>query len=521
MGLVTTLIGNYSRSKMEEQAQKSAEIQQRIQADTALIKSDAPDDAKQFAQADITRLLYQHGGPEGRKHAPTIGTILGTLAGTMGEMAGRARPQQAPPPPPGPVPRSWKTEEELAAERKRLGQEETATLVDRTKAIETAKAEIDEALAEGNRVKARARAMSLRNILQPEEFRRMLVEIDTGVKLPAGRAVSQTEEFNEHALREKAREVGKFNAAGEPDPTKLTDAEYIDAITQAKEGTLGAPTYDPAKTPPTLTPGQRNEEILRGQPEGVVNLVKGLVNYAVPMPSSFALANPKSPWNKAMTLAMQYDPTFDASQYQVRLATKKDFTTGKAAQNLRSINTLVGHLTSLDRSAQALGNIPSGTYGPFTSLANMVRTMYRGASQEPKLKTFADDVNAVETELAAVFKGTGASDQEIKAWRSKIDASSSPEELKAHVLEAVNLMYSRLDYLKSQYENAMGRPFDMRFMSPENEQKLQQLTGGAPGSSAEPGTPGGGGGAGASGGTPGGVIEWERGPDGKPRRKQQ
>lgn len=112
MGLITTLIGNYSRSKMEEQAQKTTEIQQRIAADRALIVSDAPDDAKQFAQADITRLLYQHGGPEGKKHAPTIGTILGTLAGTMGEMAGRPRPQQAPPPPPGPVPQMWPTPEQ-------------------------------------------------------------------------------------------------------------------------------------------------------------------------------------------------------------------------------------------------------------------------------------------------------------------------------------------------------------------------------------------------------------------------
>ena len=91
--------------------------------------------------------------------------------------------------------------------------------------------------------------------------------------------------------------------------------------------------------------GQLNESALDGLKEGDKNVVKLLVNYKMPLPSAFALKTPY--WQGILQRASTYDPSFDATQYPTRLATRRAFTSGKQGQNITGLNTAVGHINSL------------------------------------------------------------------------------------------------------------------------------------------------------------------------------
>jgi hypothetical protein len=87
------------------------------------------------------------------------------------------------------------------------------------------------------------------------------------------------------------------------------------------------------------------------------------------------------------------------------------------------------------------------------------------------------DIDAVSSELAAVFKGTGASDQEIKAWRGRINSSQSPEQLDAAINEGYELMFSRLGALRQKYDQGMGAFGQMQILSPKSRGILSKRFG--------------------------------------------
>ena len=200
--------------------------------------------------------------------------------------------------------------------------------------------------------------------------------------------------------------------------------------------------------------------------KGTASVVKQLTEYKIPLPSGMALKTPY--WQKVLELSSQYDPSFDSTQYNARLKLKNDFVSGKAAVNIRSLNTAVGHLDTLKQKAEALNNggIP---------LWNKIANVGLSETGDKRVTEFNNAATAVESELAAVFKGMGATDQEIKQWRANLDASQSPEQLKGAIDTAVELMGSRLDALQSQYETGMGKQKDFKFLNDKSQKILKDM----------------------------------------------
>lgn len=226
---------------------------------------------------------------------------------------------------------------------------------------------------------------------------------------------------------------------------------------------IGGPEAGGPSSPPQGT----GEAGLSQYPKNIQLMAKKVANGDIPVPSSFALRSPY--WVKVMEAASVYDPSFSATTFPMRAAIRKSFTSGPDAKNINSINTLVGHLDSLKKSADALDNTG-------TPLLNRVGNIASVASGGAKVKKFNMDLGAVESELAAVFKGTGASDEEIKAWRERISAADSPAQLKAEVQEAVQLMGSRLDSLKNKYTTGMGSTVgNITILSPKSRKILGSM----------------------------------------------
>lgn len=149
-------------------------------------------------------------------------------------------------------------------------------------------------------------------------------------------------------------------------------------------------------------------------------------------------------------LAARIDPTFNMADYGTRAKTRQDFATGKAAQNVRSLNTVMKHLDTFRKSADALSNAGFQTWN---------RIVNWGLTQagDPRVTNFEKAANAVESELASLFKGMGATDQEIKAWRQTLNAAQSPAQLQQGVQQLVELVGGRMSALSDQYERGMGR----------------------------------------------------------------
>lgn len=233
---------------------------------------------------------------------------------------------------------------------------------------------------------------------------------------------------------------------------------------EAGSGASGAAAYVPGAA--IGAAGERDENALKGLSAGDAATVKGLVDYKIPLPSGFAL---KTPWGqRILAAAVSYDPSFDSTQYNVRLQLKKGFNSGKEATNIRGLNTAISHLETLDRKARELSNSWSPTWN---SVSNAMIT----AAGDPRVKGFDMAATAVESELAAVFKGMGATDQEIKAWRANLNAAGSPRQLKEAIDTGIELLGGRLQALQSQYEVGMGKPKDFHFLSEKSRAILKKL----------------------------------------------
>jgi hypothetical protein len=198
------------------------------------------------------------------------------------------------------------------------------------------------------------------------------------------------------------------------------------------------------------------------------SLVKGISEYRIPIEKVTSLRGDQR--QRLAQIVSQYDPSFDMSQYAARAAMRKSITSGNYSNALNSANLVIQHLDALEKAADGLDN---GNY----RLLNAGKNLYGSETGNPAITKFNTIADAAGSELAKVFKGTGAtSDSEIKEWRKNLDPNASPAQIKASIHTAVaDLLKSRLDTIQSQYKAAMGHPSDFSFLTPHSRQVLQDL----------------------------------------------
>jgi hypothetical protein len=194
--------------------------------------------------------------------------------------------------------------------------------------------------------------------------------------------------------------------------------------------------------------------------------VKAILDYKYPMPTGgFAMRDPN--WKRIIGLAMQADPSFDATQYPARQSLRRDATSGKTRNTIVAINTLVGHLDTLHDKMSALKN---------TSIQplNWVKNTAASATGSAAPTGFRTTATAVENEMATVLKQTGATDQEIKQWREVFGMNLAPDQQRELFRTAIEIMGSRLGAIKDQYERGMGRPVDFNMLTPTSRKILSK-----------------------------------------------
>ena len=108
------------------------------------------------------------------------------------------------------------------------------------------------------------------------------------------------------------------------------------------------------------------------------------------------------------------------------------------------------------------------------TLWNTIKNKGLETTGDPRVTRFKNAATAVESELASVFKGTGATDQEIKQWRQNLSSAQSPAQLRAAVKEAVGLMGGRMGAIEDQWLQTMGTKRDVPLLSERSRKILEK-----------------------------------------------
>ncbi len=132
-------------------------------------------------------------------------------------------------------------------------------------------------------------------------------------------------------------------------------------------------------------------------------------------------------------------------------AVMKEFTSGASGKTLNAFNTATEHLKLLTQLGDALDN---GNKPLINAVSNRISTELGG----PAPTSFNMAKQAVAGEIAKTFKGQ-ATEGEIAAINSTLNAAQSPAQLKGAINTALSLMESKRQALMQQYdEGVRGKP---------------------------------------------------------------
>lgn len=319
---------------------------------------------------------------------------------------------------------------------------------DRQTAIDTAKAAMDAKVKD-------ARDYNLRVLTQQQEQKHQ--EFQDKISADNLSLAQKKQVFDEYIQQADLTEKQKMNA-NEIWYKQQDIALRRQASSPTAPGNMPAVQLSPAGTP--LAASQK--AFLAALPTDVATMVKGLANYTI-NPTDFATAlrkgAPGMTRADAVSLAKQYDPTYDDSQWQSRQKLQNDFTSGKYSQNVTSLNTAATHIADLAVNFSNLGN-HGGLLTPLNSTINGLSNLF-GASQVTKAQ---NNITAAKDEMATAFKGSGATDQQIKSWEHGFNVNMSPAQSQAFIESSLQLLGDRLQNLSETYEQGMGKPAENGFL---------------------------------------------------------
>ena len=241
------------------------------------------------------------------------------------------------------------------------------------------------------------------------------------------------------------------------------------AVTMPKQRTL-------ADAPDGLSPKEARKWLIDANKPGAGGsateaVVDAIVAGRMQVPTGFALRSPY--WQDVIERVAKKDPNFDAAKYGGRAAAIRTFSSGPEARNVTALNTVIGHLGTLDEAASALQN---KDLRAFNSVANRLATELG----DPRVQNFDTAKQAVAEETMRVFRQVGASEIEARMWGERITASGSPQQLRGVISTLGELLDSRIKAIAQQYERTANQGGNPARVDPKNVETLNRLRGGGP-----------------------------------------
>jgi hypothetical protein len=172
----------------------------------------------------------------------------------------------------------------------------------------------------------------------------------------------------------------------------------------------------------------------------------------------------------------QYDPTFDATNYQKRQQTATAFSKGVQGNAIRAANQTLYHMGNLYQRTEDLNNLDI-LPGVLNAPINYIQQKGFG---DPRLGKYKQSAQAVASELRKVFAGQGGGSlQELKDWEKSFDPNAGETQQKEYIQNGVDLLRGALQSLESQYQAGMGLNKNMGdLLTPEAREVYAKLQAG-------------------------------------------
>lgn len=242
---------------------------------------------------------------------------------------------------------------------------------------------------------------------------------------------------------------------GTPDPRKQQrdDLAIQEARLRVAKMTNDANKPDP-NAPMPVDPrldGLTGKDYLSAIPKTRAIMVRALAEGRQAFPAGKAATSPY--WQTLLNDVAHYDPTFDAVNFNARSNTRKDFTSGKSSNNIKALNTAIGHVGQL--SDQISGTAAHGGF-PFATTVNAIQNSFNRGSGSSGPTLYDQTTGAVASELTQVFRGSGGAEADVKRYLSELSTDASAEQKHAAIKNIAGLLQSRLDAIGDQYTKGMG-----------------------------------------------------------------
>ncbi len=250
---------------------------------------------------------------------------------------------------------------------------------------------------------------------------------------------------------------------------------FIDTANRSVTDTAGNPiTGGTSQNQMMGDPNLHGEEYLKSiNSPSLAEQIRKYSKGELPIPTGFALKSPY--FQRIMQMISQYDPTFDAVNYNARAATRKNFTSGPEARNITSFNTTMQHLGVLEKAINALNN---SDYPDVNRLLNNVQPRMGNTKVNSAINNFNIAKNAVVSELTRAFRGTGGNVHDLLEWAKTLDANQPPSVLKEGIKQGLELLHGRIESLADQYKRGMGTTADpLQFLSPKARAEWGRIMG--------------------------------------------
>ena len=223
------------------------------------------------------------------------------------------------------------------------------------------------------------------------------------------------------------------------------------------------------------TAGLTGEAALSGVDPGTASIVKAYAEGKMAFPGGAAMRSPRM--MQLLTLVGQYDPSFDATDFNLRNKTAADFSSGgKSGQKVKEINQALHHAGALSESVDSLNNtnILPGIINPIVNYAE------QKLGGDTRQGTFKMNADALAAELRKVYSSAGGGSlSELKDWQSSFDLNAGQDQQRAYLQKGMQLLNGAIDSLRDNYTRGMGPKADFgKLISPTARADLDRVMGG-------------------------------------------
>lgn len=323
----------------------------------------------------------------------------------------------------------------------------------------------------------------------PNDNTNALMRFGTSLQSPDVQAAQLQLETQKNALAAlaKMREQGVnnpqqiLNSLASIDPqyaekaAQLQSQNPLASLIQGSGNGAGNTANENAPSIDTLT----GDDLLKALPPAIASQVKGISEGKIQLPGGLG-GKGQALRQQLLQLVTQYDPGFDAVNYNKRAQTAKSFAPGgKDRQNINSIETALNTLSLLHDTNDKLGGVDNLSI--LTTPANVIRNKTLSASSDNDLARYnklAKDAADEVTKAIVSNGGTGADrDTRFKA----LSADQSPSARKAVIQASVDELMQRLNPVAESFNSGMGVTKNgIQLLTPQAQKSYTKVMGTAP-----------------------------------------